>query len=169
MQVTIRKATVDDAKIISFIGVSSWQAAYRGIIPDSYLDDLSVEQREKHLIQSFKNPNIYFAIAEIESHAVGMICFHPSYHETSEKGAWEVGALYILPQYWNKGIGRSLIQYAFQFMRENDISVCDVWVLEDNKRARSFYEHMGLIYTGIQKALTIGGKELVEVCYTIAL
>ena len=90
MQVTIRKATVDDAKIISFIGVSSWQAAYRGIIPDSYLDDLSVEQREKHLIQSFKNPNIYFAIAEIESHAVGMICFHPSYHETSEKGAWEI-------------------------------------------------------------------------------
>jgi len=52
MRVTIRQATVEDAAIISFIGVTSWQAAYRGIVPDSYLDSLSVEQRKKHLAKS---------------------------------------------------------------------------------------------------------------------
>ena len=42
----IRRPTVDDAPDIASIHVSAWQAAYRGIVPDAFLDALSVDQRE---------------------------------------------------------------------------------------------------------------------------
>lgn len=169
MQVSIRQTTVEDAAIISFIGVASWQAAYRGIIPDSYLDSISVEQREKHLTKSLAVSANRFAIAQIDDKDVGMICFYPSHDEMVTEGTWEVEALYILPQYWNRGIGRALMQYAFEYMKDQKITVCDLWVLAENSCARRFYECMGFVYTGIEKTISIGNKDLIEVCYRICL
>ena len=41
----VRLATVADAEAIAGVHVRSWQAAYRGIVPDAILDGLSVERR----------------------------------------------------------------------------------------------------------------------------
>jgi hypothetical protein len=41
----IRAAQIEDAKQIAEVHVASWRAAYRGILPDSMLDNLSVEKR----------------------------------------------------------------------------------------------------------------------------
>jgi len=49
----IIKATETDSVAIAQILVYSWQAAYRGIMPDDLLNNLSIQQREqvwrKHL------------------------------------------------------------------------------------------------------------------------
>lgn len=169
MNILIREATVDDAKTISSIGVSSWLVAYRGIIPDEYLNSISIENREKHVAQSIMVSNNHFIIAEADGQPVGMACFYPSLIEITVKDVWELEALYLLPQYWCKGVGRELIQYAFRYMRDHKARVCNLWVLADNHRTKRFYEHMGLTYTGIEKALSIGGKELIEVRYSICL
>jgi hypothetical protein len=47
----IRRAVADDARGIAQVHVKSWQAAYRGLLPQSYLDALSVEQREAFWVQ----------------------------------------------------------------------------------------------------------------------
>src|SRR5258708_36003066 len=39
----VRTARFEDARQIAEVHVSSWQAAYRGIVPDTLLDSLSVE------------------------------------------------------------------------------------------------------------------------------
>lgn len=36
----IRKATIDDVKEMNRIHVLSWKAAYKGIVPQNYLDEL---------------------------------------------------------------------------------------------------------------------------------
>lgn len=41
----LRKATPADALAIATINVRAWQDAYRGLLPDSYLDGLSVPDR----------------------------------------------------------------------------------------------------------------------------
>ena len=41
----IRRAKPADAKGIAEVNVASWQAAYRGVLPDSLLDALSVEDK----------------------------------------------------------------------------------------------------------------------------
>lgn len=43
--VELRVATVEDANAVATVHVRSWQSAYRGLIPDAYLDALSVERR----------------------------------------------------------------------------------------------------------------------------
>lgn len=167
MKLSIREASTGDTEVISTIGVTSWQAAYRGLVPDEYLDSLSAEEREKHLAKSLAIPTNRFAIAEVEGKSVGMICFYPLCNEKSAGVEWELEAIYLLPQYWNKGIGRALIQYAFQYMIVNNAYVCNLWVLADNQRARKFYESMGMTFSGIEKTVTIGYKDLMAVNYQI--
>ena len=43
MPVTVRDATVDDARAIAEVHVASWRWAYRGQLPDDLLDGLSVD------------------------------------------------------------------------------------------------------------------------------
>lgn len=42
----IRRATPEDASGIAAVHVYSWQAAYRGVVPDDFLRSLSIEDRE---------------------------------------------------------------------------------------------------------------------------
>lgn len=44
---TIRNAIIEDAKDIATIHVKSWQVVYKGLIPQSYLNNLSISKREK--------------------------------------------------------------------------------------------------------------------------
>ena len=170
-QIIVRKAGIKDALIISSIGVSSWQAAYRGIISDTYLDSLSVEKKEVQLAKSFAIPENQFAVAEIDNQAVGMMCFRPDYRKENikEQDCWEIEAIYVLPQYWRIGIGRALIKYAFRHMKSININSCGLWVLVENHRARKFYETIGFYPSGIERPISIGGKELIEMHYTIDL
>lgn len=167
-QIIKRKARIEDAAILSSIGVLSWQAAYRGIIPDTYLDSLSVEKKEVQVAKSLTIPENHFALAEIDNQGVGVICFRPYYNkDKKEQGSWEIQALYILPQYWRNGIGQSLIKYAIRYMISISVSSYGLWVLFENHRARKFYESMGFCLSDNERAITIGGKELIEVYYTI--
>jgi hypothetical protein len=93
MQLLVREANKGDSKAISSIGVSSWQAAYQGIVPNDYLDSLSVEKREKHVSISLAVPTYRFAIAEIEGQPVGMICFYPVGEVASIGNEWEIEAV----------------------------------------------------------------------------
>lgn len=169
MEVLIRQATMDDAKAIGLIGVISWKSAYRGIVPDEYLDSLTVEKRERYIAASLANTSRRFIIAEADGEPVGMACFYPLCNGKANKELWELEAIYVLPQYWNKGIGRILINHVFQYIGEHNALVCILWVLNDNHRAKGFYEHIGLTNTGIEKIINIGGKNLIEVCYSICL
>lgn len=169
MNILIREASVEDAEAISSIGVASWSVAYHGIIPDEYLNSLSIEKKEKFIARSLTVPNNHFIIADIDGQPAGMACFYPLCSEITVKDAWELEALYILPQYWRKGIGHALIQHIFEYMRVRKALICNLWVLADNYRARSFYEHVGLSSTGIERNIEIGGKDLTEVRYSICL
>ena len=46
--VRVRPATVADAPAMGRVHVRAWQAAYRGHMPDDYLDGLRPEDREAH-------------------------------------------------------------------------------------------------------------------------
>jgi GNAT superfamily N-acetyltransferase len=167
MELVIREAKELDARAIGTIGVTSWQTAYRGLIPDEYLDALSIDIKEEQLSRSLANQNNRFAIAEVDGKPIGMICFYPLHIEEPIGVKWELEALYIIPQYWNKGIGRALVKYAFQNMITNRACMCSLWVLAGNHRARKFYESMGMTFLGVENSITMGGKELIEVRYGI--
>jgi hypothetical protein len=43
----IRKATPEDARAIAEVHVKSWRAAYRDLLPQDFLQGLSVDRREQ--------------------------------------------------------------------------------------------------------------------------
>ena len=65
-----RSGHCDDARGIAEVQVRSWQAAYRGQIPDSYLDGLSVAKRELAWANNLRDRKGRVLVAE-ESTIVG--------------------------------------------------------------------------------------------------
>ena len=53
MSLQIKDANLKDCGILGLIHSESWKAAYRGIVPDSVLDNMSMEKSEKKFYNSF--------------------------------------------------------------------------------------------------------------------
>ena len=77
----------------------------------------------------------------------------------------EVYALYVAPDWWSTGTGRSLMSCAVAALTEAGYGRAVLWVLEANARARRFYEKAGWAPDGASNTLDgLGG--VVEVRYT---
>lgn len=66
----IRNANLDDAEGIATVHVAYWQKIYRGIVPDSILDNLSINERE-HQWHDLINQNINIMVIEKDNVIVG--------------------------------------------------------------------------------------------------
>ena len=51
--------------------------------------------------------------------------------------------LYVVPEHWGTGLAGSLHDRALELVRELGSTRCHLWVLEENLRARRFYERRG--------------------------
>ena len=51
--------------------------------------------------------------------------------------------LYVLPEWWSRGVGRALHDHVLEHLRSAGSTRCHLWVLEHNDRARRFYERLG--------------------------
>jgi ribosomal protein S18 acetylase RimI-like enzyme len=148
----IRKATVEDAPGIAFVHVRSWQAAYRGHMPDEFLDGLDVEKRANMWRELTQNPDkIIFVAEDSENNIQGFAALGPSRDADAGPSAAEVSALYVHPDKWRNGIGRALLSAALEQIRKGEFDHITLWVLEGNQRARSFYESFGFIHDGAVK------------------
>ena len=72
----------------------------------------------------------------------------------SDTRAGEIFALYVLKDYYGKGVGQQLMQAAFAAL--DGYQEIILWVLEDNKRAIAFYEKMSFVFDGEEKVLDLG-------------
>ncbi len=74
-EILIRPAQKEDAYKIARVHIVTWQTAYRGQLPDTYLDSLSVEKRatvwDKRLEASALGASTF--VAEESGHIVGFI------------------------------------------------------------------------------------------------
>ena len=69
----IRKAVPSDAEGIAHVHVKSWQTSYRGIIEQSFLDNISYEQRLKSRKEILKSKNTLQLVVTFEGKTVGFV------------------------------------------------------------------------------------------------
>jgi GNAT superfamily N-acetyltransferase len=81
--------------------------------------------------------------------------------------AAEVYALYVLPEAWRGGVGRSLLTTAVEYLRTRGAALLTLWVLEDNGPGRAFYEVMGWEPDGARQPLEMAGFSVTEVRYRL--
>jgi hypothetical protein len=97
--VEVRKATAQDASGIAFVHVRSWQVAYRGHMPDEFLDGLDVEKRTNMWRELTQDPGkIIFVAEDWESNIVGFSALGPSRDADANPNTAEVAAIYVHPE-----------------------------------------------------------------------
>jgi GNAT superfamily N-acetyltransferase len=130
--------------------VHSWRHAYRGVLPDGYLDALSVGDRETMWLGSFSDPAPRSGafVAEAGGIVVGFASFAPTRDEDAATTTGEIPAIYVSPEVLGAGVGRDLFAAAIDGLREAGFSRATLWVLEANQRARRFYEKAGWTWDG---------------------
>lgn len=156
----IRRATKADLGAIARVHVQSWREAYAGIIPQSYLDELSVEAHERQWRRSLAAGGWAF-VAEWEQQLVGFASGGLSRGRRDITG--EIYVLYVLAACHRRGIGRALFDASHYELARTGHHGLLIWVLGDNP-ARGFYERLGGELAG-ESHVVIAGRRLREVSY----
>ncbi len=144
--ITVRPARVEDAKGIARVHIETWRTTYRGIVPDTYLDSLSYEERASNWTNRIEEADqgkwsIYVAVDECRQ-VVGFISGGPNrIDDPVYKG--ELYAIYILQTCHGQGIGRKLTLALVKSLLALDIQPMMLWVFAQNISARHFYESLG--------------------------
>ncbi len=165
-ELTIRSAGPGDAAAIAAVHVRSWQEAYAGIVPQSYLAALDPEQRASRwseLLAAGPDDGVRTWIALDGERLLGFASVGPSRDEDAGRGDLEVYSIYLDPGTWGHGVARELMRTLIN--DAGDGTPLTLWVLAANERARHFYRRHGFQPDGIERFDEIGGEELLEVRY----
>jgi len=170
MEITIRKAMPEDAYDYAVNHMSCWRDAYTGIIPDEFLDSMQArqDQRAEQNRQLFQNPEgcEYYCVMH-GNDMIGRLVFHKC-RDNDKPDAGEIGAIYLLADYWGKGYGKQMMTFALQELSNAGFREVVTWVLEENKRARRFYENCSFKQDGAERNIEIG-KTLNCIRYVLSL
>lgn len=150
----------DNRTAISRIYEESWKYAYNGIIPQDYLNSIP----EGQWVSNLNDPGRKTLLCIEDDSFIGTSSFGKSrFEKFSDWG--EIISIYLLPDYFGKGYGKTLLQAAISELEKLGYKNIFLWVLRDNIRARCFYERFGFLRTDDYLDDNIGGKELQEIRY----
>ena len=153
---TIRPMSAsDDFRAVAQVYTDSWKHAYKGLMPQRYLDKLSPDSWIS-LLRAAPESN-WIALENDRIIGTAFISFA---RDEQREGFGEIVGLYLLPEAMGKGYGRQLWQAAVEHCCQQGLSGICLWSLTANQRACGFYERMGMTPSGRTKFEAIGGEML---------
>ena len=142
----------------SIVYWQTWREAYDDLLPAEFQETMTLD-RCRFFSQKYPENTL---IAMDGKKVVGFISYGNFCDEAIQAG--EIIALYVLKDYYGKGVSKQLMHAAFVAL--DQFSEIYLWVLKDNKRAIAFYKKMGFTLDGQEKILELGKpvKELRMMC-----
>ncbi|MHC3468824.1 N-acetyltransferase family protein [Streptomyces sp. 7R007] len=163
----IRAMRLADCDRVAEIRVRGWQSAYRGLIPQPYLDALSVpedaERRRARFLEG--RAGVANLVAEQDGQVVGWSCHGPYRDGEVRAGDVELYAIYVDADRFGSGIGYALLQESLRLCTAAGHRRMLLWVLKENARARRFYERQGFRADGVEEPFDVDGVRVPEVRY----
>ncbi|MFP3987012.1 GNAT family N-acetyltransferase [Streptomyces sp. E11-3] len=166
MDLRIREMTDADCDAVAEIRIRGWQTAYRGMVPQAYLDALSVAEdaaRQRRRLAA-GGPRVDL-VAERAGSVVGWACHGPYREGETHTADGELYALYVHPEYIGTGAGRALMAATQRAAAAAGWPRLLLWVLKRNARARRFYERAGFTPDGAEEPFEVQGVSVPEVRY----
>jgi GNAT superfamily N-acetyltransferase len=166
--VSVRDARPEDAEAIAAVHVRTWQGAYAHLFPAEALAALAVDARAGYWRRILADipPRTHQLVAEDEAGVRGFASGGPA---EEDEALGELYAIYVLPEAWGLGHGRSLMAGLLDRLRGEGFGEAILWVLEDNPRTRRFYEHGGWRVDGPPEEQTYLDTPVRVVRYRIGL
>lgn len=163
MAISLRLAVPGDSLEVASIHVRAWQVAYRGLLPDAYLDGLRAEDRARRYTFGNTAPNGPATLVALDGETV---CgFATTGAARSVEGAGELLALNVDPDRWRRGIGRTLIIAARERLLQRGYETAILLLLEGNSRADQFYRADGWAPDGHKQTDEVWGVMVSELRY----
>ena len=159
MVITVKQMeTPEEIEGKSLVHWQTWREAYDDLLPEEYQETMTLD-RCRFFSQKYPENTL---IAMDGKKVVGFISYGNFRYETIQAG--EIIALYVLKDYYGKGVSEQLMHAAFVAL--DQFSEIYLWVLKDNKRAIAFYQKMGFTFDGQEQILKLGKpvKELRMIC-----
>ena len=136
--------TEEEIRGKAYVHWRCWQEAYRDLVSREYLERLTLEKCEETAFRWRDN----LLVAKDNGRVVGFLGYGEG-QDPPEGG--EVYALYVLPEYWGRGVAQRLMRAGLE--RLKDCPRVRLWVLKENRRAIRFYEKYGFSPDGEEKPL----------------
>ncbi|HEX6787890.1 MAG TPA: GNAT family N-acetyltransferase [Gaiellaceae bacterium] len=144
----------------------SWQAAYDHVFGAERLAGIDVSRRRGMWERALGDVSRDVFVFEDGGEVVAFVGSFPSRDADAEG---ELGEIYALPEAWGKGVGRALMTACVAALRERGYADAILWVLDENPRARAFYEREGWALDGAEKTEQFLGVTVRELRYRVSL
>ena len=142
----VRPAEPGDAEAMVQLTASGWRSAYRGMVPDSYIERLPISGWRHDIAAGLRSPDgdSFTWIADVDGSSAGY-CFvaAPGREEPEESRVAELVAIYVDPSRWGQGLGRALMVSSLEEAARRGYEEIVLWTFERNQRARAFYDQLG--------------------------
>ena len=166
---TVRKAKRGDESEIAKVHVDSWRSTYTGLIPDSFLTSLTVENKTFLWTEAIQQMDktvgqkIIFVCEDSLGKIIGFIAGGAEREANCGFDA-ELYALYLYKDQQKKGLGRLLTIELIRWLIKFGYKKMRVWVLENNPSS-IFYQKMGAKILPHTKNIEFDGRVQNEIAY----
>jgi ribosomal protein S18 acetylase RimI-like enzyme len=130
--VCLRPTAVSDLHEIATFQTRCWREAYRGLVPATYLDRVTVEDREVRWRRRLVGGARQITLAEVDHAVVGVVSRGES-AQARPAPSLELMSLYVAAQYRGRGVAAALLRMAIADLPAH------LWVFEANAPAQRFY------------------------------
>ena len=163
MPLRVRPAGPNDLDILVGIHTRSAQRAYAGIFPPEAPFPSFEAMADRWRPSLIGDDTSVAFVAELDGRAVGCVIADAR----SARGFGNLRHLYVEPEAWGIGVGRALHDAAVGWCVDACVGSMDLWVLEENGRARAMYERWGW-QLDPEERLVHEGLDVAEVRYLLA-
>lgn len=160
---SLRPMTPADADAVALLHATSWRSAYRGIVPDSFLDHEVFAERRAVWRERLQGPATAPAFGIVAEDATGQMTGFayvlPSHDPIC---GTLVDNLHVRPDLKGGGLGRRLLQAVVRELGPAHTQPLHLWVLDQNEPAKRFYTRLGAEFIDPGMTGPFGGVSLPE-------
>ncbi|MFF3846356.1 GNAT family N-acetyltransferase [Streptomyces sp. NPDC002328] len=163
----VRVMALDDCERVSEIRVRGWQSAYRGLMPQPFLDALDVAEDAERRRGWFTrgDGSVRNLVAERNGRVLGWAAYGPYRDGEVRTDDGELYAIYVDGAHHGEGLGRTLLEASLRGCAAAGHPRVFLWVLKENAPARRFYERAGFRADGAEEPFDVDGVRVPEVRY----
>ena len=159
----IRKVRYEDIEQIVDINMQDWKQVYKGIIDDSSLENLDKKEKIEKWKKSYNKGNLI--VFEKDEKVLGYCRYDDNISNKNNEIDSEIIALYVKYDNLGQGIGKKLVEYVKEDLKNKNRKKMIIWCLQENINARKFYEKIGGKLIQDEKYFEKDGKRYKEVGY----
>jgi GNAT superfamily N-acetyltransferase len=139
---TYREASVAECEAVAKVHVRSWKESFAGLVPQTVMDRITVENRTKAFEKRFQSDSYKLYVGEAADRGlIGFAdCGEP--RERIDTYQAELYAIFLLPEFQGSGVGRQLFSLCVEGLVKSGKSSMYLLAFE-NSPYRSFYDKMG--------------------------